>query len=166
MVTYRKLYFTGLLIFFTGIFYACQNEGVQEIPQMDFNQFEPFLQKENDTVYVINFWATWCKPCLSELPDFERIRDEYSNQKVEIILVSLDFPNQYEDVLVPFVSERNLRSKVIHLTDVDANKWIGNVSEYWSGAIPATLIYKAEDRSFHESVMTYEQLKSIVETKL
>jgi thiol-disulfide isomerase/thioredoxin len=156
----------GILVFSTGIFHACQDEVVQDIPQMHFNEFETFLQKSNDTVYIINFWATWCKPCLKELPDFERIREEYSDHKVEVILVSLDFPAQYENVLVPFVAEKELRSKVIQLIDVDANKWIGKVSEDWSGAIPATLVYKGSDRSFHESVMTYEQLKSIVESKL
>lgn len=145
---------------------SCGHEQVQGIPQMNFGEFKSYLEKDNDTVYVVNFWATWCKPCLKELPDFEKVNAEYSHRKVAVILVSLDFPNKHDDLLVPFVKDNNLKSRVLHLTDVDANKWIGKVSEEWSGAIPATLVYKGSDRTFHESVMTYEQLKSIVESKL
>jgi thiol-disulfide isomerase/thioredoxin len=155
-----------LLLVISWSISSCSYEQEQGIPQMDFSEFEPYLEKENDTVYVVNFWATWCKPCLKELPDFEKVNAEYSQRKVEVILVSLDFPNQHDNLLVPFVKDNNLKSRVLHLTDVDANKWIGKVSEEWSGAIPATLVYKGSDRTFHESVMTYEQLKSIVESKL
>jgi thiol-disulfide isomerase/thioredoxin len=155
-----------LLLVISWSISSCGYEQEQGIPQMDFSEFEPYLEKENDTVYVVNFWATWCKPCLKELPDFEKVNAEYSQRKVEVILVSLDFPNQHDNLLVPFVKDNNLKSRVLHLTDVDANKWIGKVSEEWSGAIPATLVYKGSDRTFHESVMTYEQLKSIVESKL
>ncbi|MEZ5148962.1 MAG: hypothetical protein R2759_18295 [Bacteroidales bacterium] len=91
---------------------------------------------------------------------------EYEDQKVSVILVSLDFPNKYEQLLLPFVKEKNLQSQIIHLTDVDANAWIDKVSPEWSGAIPATLIYKGNDRGFYESQMNFEKLKSIVKTKL
>jgi thiol-disulfide isomerase/thioredoxin len=166
-MAYSKKYVQLILFLIISLgITSCGNEKERGIPQMDFGEFESYLKKENDTVYVVNFWATWCKPCLNELPDLEKVNAEYSDRKVEVILVSLDFPNQHDDLLVPFVEENNLKSRVLHLTDVDANKWIGKVSEDWSGAIPATLIYKGSDRTFHESVMTYEQLKTIVESKL
>ncbi|MCB2219262.1 MAG: redoxin domain-containing protein [Bacteroidetes bacterium] len=137
----------------------------QTIPRMDFETFEPWLNQDNDTVYVINFWATWCKPCIKELPEFEKLNATYENKNVRVILVSLDFPNKHEERLLPFVADRNLKSRVFHLTDVDANKWIDKVSPEWSGALPATIIYKGDTREFHEASMTYEQLKSIVEPK-
>jgi thiol-disulfide isomerase/thioredoxin len=157
-----------LVLFLVGsaAIFSCGKKVDQGIPRMNFSEFEPLLHHNNDTVYVINFWATWCKPCLKELPDFERVNEEFKNEKVTIILVNLDFPNKHDELLVPFVFENRLQSKVIHLIDVDANKWIGKVSEEWSGAIPATLVYKGSEREFHESVMTYDQLRSIVESKL
>lgn len=145
---------------------ACSGEKSRQIPQMNFQEFETLLHQQNDTVYVINFWATWCKPCIEELPAFEQLNTEYEDQKVSVILVSLDFPNKYEQLLLPFVKEKNLQSQIIHLTDVDANAWIDKVSPEWSGAIPATLIYKGNDRGFYESQMNFEKLKSIVKTKL
>ncbi len=162
----RTILILGLFIFaYAGLsLWTPKEKG--GIPKMDFNAFEPILHQDNDTVYVINFWATWCKPCVKELPDFEKLNAEYKNQKVKVILVSLDFPNQHEQLLVPFVEENRLRSGIIHLTDVDANKWINKVDPGWSGAIPATLVYKGKNREFHEAQLNYEKLKSIVEPKL
>jgi thiol-disulfide isomerase/thioredoxin len=133
----------------------------QEMPVqiMDFSSFEPLLKKQDDTVYVINFWATWCKPCIEELPDFEKINQDYKNKPVKVILVSLDFPNKHDELLLPFVSENNIQSEVIHLTEVNANNWINRVSEKWTGAIPATVIYRGESRFFVEGKMDYEKIK-------
>jgi thiol-disulfide isomerase/thioredoxin len=133
---------------------------------MSFSQFEPYLQKSNDTVYIINFWATWCKPCIKEMPDFERINAEYRNEKVMVILVSLDFPNKHDETLIPYLIENNIKSNVIHLTDTDANSWIDKISPFWSGAIPATVIYKGTSREFYEKTLTYDELKKIVESKI
>lgn len=161
------LWYTSLgLLFLMIVNVSCTKQSVKTVPQLSFEEFEPLLHKQNDTVYVINFWATWCKPCIKELPDFEKLNSNFSDQKVKVILVSLDFPKKYEDLLLPFIKENNIQSQVIHLTDTDANSWIDKVSPLWSGAIPATVIYKGNSAEFHESIMTYEELKSIVESKM
>ena len=79
------------------------------IPIMDFAQLEPLLNQKNDTTYVVNYWATWCAPCVKEIPYFEKLNEEYKSSKVKVILVNLDFPNQYESRLIPFVKERNIK---------------------------------------------------------
>ena len=132
---------------------------------LSFDDFEPHLHFSNDTTYLVNFWATWCTPCVTELPAFERIGQEYKNEKVKVILVSLDFPGQIESRLLPFLEQNGIRSEVLVLNDPDANKWIDRVDPSWSGAIPATLIYNHESRLFHEGTYSYEELKQIVEQK-
>ncbi|MDP5158950.1 MAG: TlpA family protein disulfide reductase [Flaviramulus sp.] len=124
----------------------------------DFNGFEKFLNKNNNKTYVINFWATWCGPCVKELPYFEKLNEAYKNDDVEVILVSLDFPYLYESKLKPFIKEKKLASKVIALNDVDMNTWIPKVDVNWSGSIPATIIYKNDTRKFYEQSFTYEEL--------
>ena len=109
-----------------------------------FKSLEPIFQFDNDTTYLINFWATWCKPCIEEIPVFERVNTEYKNEPVKVVLVSLDLPNQVESKLVPFISKNQLKSKVIVLLDGKYNDWIDKVSRNWTGAIPATLIYKKD----------------------
>lgn len=115
------------------------------VPVYDtFTAIEPLFRQRNDTTYVINFWATWCKPCLEELPYLEAFSARHSEDKVKVILVSLDFPNQLNIRLLPFLEKKKLQSKVVVLLDGKYNDWIDKVSPDWTGAIPATYIYKGE----------------------
>ncbi|WP_233586672.1 TlpA disulfide reductase family protein [Formosa maritima] len=130
-----------------------------ELNIVDFNSFEPYLKRQDNQVYIINFWATWCAPCVKELPAFEKINSEFSNKNIKVILVSLDFPKQYESKLIPFIKENKLQSEIIVLNDTDSNTWIPKVSEEWSGAIPSTLIYSNTERKFYEKSFNYNELK-------
>jgi thiol-disulfide isomerase/thioredoxin len=109
---------------------------------------------------VINFWATWCAPCVKELPFFEKLNKTYADRDVEVLLVSLDFPKQYDSKLKPFIEDKKLKSKVVALNDTDANYWIPKISEDWTGAIPATLIYNKDKRQFYEQPFNYEELET------
>ncbi len=131
-------------------------------PVMKFSGFEPYLHLQNDTVYVINFWATWCRPCVKELPYFEQINKKYKSEKLKVILVSLDFAEDLETKLKPFIQRKNLQSKIIIMDDPDANSWIDKVDKNWSGAIPATLIYKGNKKTFHEGSLNYEQIEDLI----
>lgn len=135
-------------------------EKVITIPSYTYETLEPLLYKEDDKTYVINFWATWCKPCVEELPAFEKLNATYKNQNVEVILVSLDFQNQIEKRVIPFIQENNIQSEVVIMVDPDQNTWIPKISEKWSGAIPATLIYNKHKREFYEQSFTYELLQN------
>ena len=133
------------------------------ISVLNFDELEPYLHRENDTTYIVNFWATWCRPCVHELPDFEQLAVDYKNEKVKFLLVSLDFPQQLETQVVPFIKEHKIKSEVVLLFDTNANVWINKVSEDWSGSIPATLVYNKNVRKFHEGAYSYDELKSIIE---
>jgi thiol-disulfide isomerase/thioredoxin len=84
-----------------------------------FADLEPLLHRQSDTTYVVNFWATWCKPCVAELPFFEKLHAAYRGKPVEVILVSIDFPKQLKSKLLPFVRERNLQAQVVALADTE-----------------------------------------------
>jgi thiol-disulfide isomerase/thioredoxin len=129
-----------------------------KFPVYDFAAFEPLLHKEDGTTYVINFWATWCKPCLEEMPHFERINAEQKDNNVKVILVSLDMPNMWKSRLEPYVENKDIQSEVVILDDPKQNDWIPKVSEEWGGGIPATLIYNKDKRAFYERGFTYEEL--------
>lgn len=135
-----------------------------ELEIYNFEGFKKFLNKKDETIYVINFWATWCAPCVKELPYFEKLNAEFGEKNVDVILVSLDFPHLYESKLKPFIEKNKLKSKVIALDDVDMNTWIPQVDETWSGSLPATLIYKNENRKFFEQSFTYEELEKEVKS--
>nr|WP_294935540.1 TlpA disulfide reductase family protein [uncultured Flavobacterium sp.] len=136
-----------------------ESQGVK-VKSFDFKSIEPYLHKSNDTTYVINFWATWCLPCVKELPHFEQLNQSYSGKKVKVLLVSIDMPNKVETSLISFIKKKNIRSEILHLDDPDANAWIDKIDKNWSGAIPATLIYNTNNRAFYERSFTYTELEN------
>jgi len=133
-----------------------------ELEVYDFEGFKKFLNKSDNKIYVINFWATWCAPCIKELPYFEKLNEQYKDENVEVILVSLDFPHLYESKLKPFIIKKELNSKVIALDDSDTNTWIPQIDETWSGSIPATFIYKNDNKKFFEQSFNFEELEKVV----
>lgn len=126
----------------------------------NYEGFKSLLEKPGDTTYVVNFWATWCAPCIAELPHFEKLNAAYKDKKVSVLLVSLDFKKQVQKSLIPFIKRKELKSKVVFLSDPDMNSWISKVDPNWTGAIPATVIYKGKQRKFYEQSFTYEQLET------
>lgn len=127
---------------------------------LDFNGLEPYLNETENKTYIVNFWATWCKPCVEELPYFEEAGKKYKDQNVEVLLVSLDFPNQVDKQLKPFIEKNKIASRVILLNDPDQNSWISKVDSSWTGAIPATLIFNKNKRAFYEKSFTPETLEN------
>ena len=113
-----------------------------------FDDLEPLFNQRNDTTYVINFWATWCKPCVEEMPYFEEYHEATKGEKTRLILVSLDFPKQYEKSLIPFINRRDLQPEVVALADGDYDSWIDRVSPDWEGEIPATYVYRGSESRF------------------
>ena len=128
-----------------------------------FPELYSTLNKQNDTTYVINFWATWCKPCVHELGDFEELNKFSLNKKLKLVLVSLDFIKDY-DKLVSFVKKNSLQSTVVLLNEPDYNSWIDRVSTEWGGSIPATMIYNHSSgfRKFYEQEFTFDELQHII----
>lgn len=129
----------------------------------DFSALEYIFQYQNDTTYIINFWATWCKPCVEELPYFEKLIPTLEGKKARVILVSLDFKRDVNTKLLSFVKKRGLEAQVIALTDGRYGDWVGKVDPDWGGSIPATVIYNPKARKFIEQQFSsYEELESLV----
>lgn len=130
-----------------------------------FEDFEHILHKDNDTTYVVNFWATWCGPCVKELPYFEEITDNYADKPLKVILVSLDFKRQIEKKFIPFLKKNKINSDVVLLLDGNEGEWIDKVDTSWSGSIPITIVYRGEKRVFIEdSFHSYEDLENFIKT--
>ena len=149
-----------ILLFASPLFISAQTpeeQSVDFIQQLKMNQ--------SDTVYVINFWATWCKPCIEELPAFQKLDSLYRDKKVKVILFSLDSKKQVNEKLLPFLKKHHIRCTV-YITDVVTfNKRIDEVSPDWSGAIPATLISgkTKAGKLFFEKPFTFDELEKIVQ---
>lgn len=148
----------GILIFCIWISLGmknCVQEKVWTVENLTtydhFAEMEHIFHQGGDTTYVINFWATWCGPCVKELPYFEELPGKDKSENIiKVILVSLDFKNQLESKLLPFLNEHRVISEVIFLKDAKYNDWIDKVDPAWSGSIPITVIYNKNGRVFLE----------------
>ena len=126
-----------------------QTSMAQELAVYDtFADFEKAIVKNDDKIYVVNFWATWCAPCVKELPYFEKLHQQ--NKSVIVILASLDNKKDIEKKLIPFIKRKKITAQVVSLNDKDYNTWLPKIDREWSGSIPATFIFSGNQKLFAE----------------
>ena len=112
----------------------------QKIAKWKIEDVVKSFSAKNDTVYVVNFWATFCKPCNEEIPDFIRLVAKYKTQKVKLLLVSLDLPSYVAVRLPAFIKKNKYNTNHVWLNETDADRFCPMIDVKWSGAIPATII--------------------------
>ena len=136
---------TLILILHTMISSA-SNKGNVEIVSLEQLQARTVNQK-NDTLYIVNFWATWCKPCVAELPYFIDAEKRFSGQKVKVIFVSLNYARELAKV-ENFVKQRKMSSPCYLLNAGNPNDWIDKIEKNWYGSIPVTIMYRNGEKVF------------------
>lgn len=149
-----------------AIFFWSSSAKAQDlITFRNFEELNTYIQKNNEKPLVINFWATWCAPCVKELPYFEELHQK--NQNIKIVTVSLDFDKQVESKLKPFLKKKNYSFVATYMADKNFNNWISKVDENWSGSIPATWIINENKGIFVEQEFaSYEELNQFVNESL
>lgn len=164
MVSYHKWLLVLLFILIGGSTHS------QAIRIIKFPELQHILEQPGDSVLIVNFWATWCAPCVAEIPHFEKISAQYASSKVKVILVSLDAASLLQKKVEPFIVRKGIKSaEVVLLDETDYNAWIDKVSADWSGAIPFTMIIntkanmkKGFEKPFTEAELVGE-LKSFIQ---
>lgn len=135
-------------------------QGFRKISKKELIQI---LNDPSDKLHVINFWATWCAPCVNELPEFQKAVSESDAGKVDFLFVSLDFPSEADKKLLPFLQKNSYTFNVFLMTETDYNSWIDLVDPIWQGNIPATLFFNRA-RKIHYFVAEPMEKSQIVKT--
>jgi thiol-disulfide isomerase/thioredoxin len=131
-----------------------------QVKLLTLDELDKRIANGKDTTYVINFWATWCAPCVAELPNFEKLRLGNLKKPVKVILVSLDFKSKLQRVVIPFVQQNKINAEVFLLNEPDQQQYIERIDKKWSGAIPATWFVNKKSRQFYEKEFTETELKN------
>lgn len=153
MKYFKYLFF---IVFFSCAFFA----KAQNIPAWKVTNLQNFITN-SDSVLVINFWATFCKPCIQEIPYYQTIVDKYKGQKVKLLLVSMDLKDEYPNKIADFAKANNYTNQIVWFNETNADYFCPKVDKSWMGGIPSTLFInpKTGYHKFFEQQMREEEFE-------
>jgi thiol-disulfide isomerase/thioredoxin len=131
---------------------------------INLKEFEVLLNRNNDSIYVYNFFATWCKPCVKEIPHFVKLSNDSLNSKIKLTFINLDQQENIDDIVVPFLTKKKIIQQVYLLNNTNYALWMPRVDRRWGGSIPATLIINGRNnkRAFIEGEINYKELLELI----
>ncbi|MEP6713731.1 MAG: TlpA disulfide reductase family protein [Ferruginibacter sp.] len=137
----------------------------QHIPKMKITEVEKYISADSSDVLVISFWATFCKPCVAEIPSFINLTNKYKSSHVKLLLISLDLPSYYPAKISKFAKQHNFNANIAWLNETDADYFCPKLDSNWSGAIPATLIINTKTgyRKFFEEEIAAKDFEKELE---
>ena len=147
-----KIFLMSVLIVLSSFSFA------QSVKKVKIDELADYINK-SDRPLVINFWATWCSPCTHELPYFQTNIKKYSDQKIELVLVSLDFKGDYPKRVQDFIKKEKYSGSFYWLDETNADLFCPKIDPKWDGGIPATLFINNKNsyRNFFERQLTEPQ---------
>lgn len=158
-------------IFSFALFLGCwlgtlQLVMAQTVKPATYPDLMQVVKEAKAEVVVINFWATWCKPCIEEFPSFLQVREEGKTKGVKVVFVSVDFEDEL-DIVRQFLYKQGVKD-LSYVVSGNQNTFIKSFHPEWSGAVPATFIYngKGEQLAFWEGKVSLDELRNRVQSYL
>lgn len=153
MKTFNKLFL--IVIFLLSAEAAC----AQAIEKWKIAKLEEYI-RQSDKPLIVNFWATFCKPCVEEIPYFQGLAKKYEKEGIRLLLVSLDLQEAYPKIKA-FASKHKFTAPIVYLNETNADIFCPKVDESWTGAIPASLFVnnKTGYRKFYEEQLSEKKLE-------
>ena len=116
-------------------------------------------------VLVMNFWATWCKPCMQEFPDLVKLQQTYTEKGVDVVFISIDDDDaKTKRKVISFLKKMNVSSQTYIKRRGNDEAFINAVNPQWSGALPTTLVYKrnGELAALKSEELNYAELQRLI----
>lgn len=156
----------SLIIFITLIISTSINGFTQHVKPIKLKEFEALLNRKSDSIYVYNFFATWCKPCVKEIPHFVKFANDSLNTKIKFTFINLDQVENLDEIVIPFVTKKKINHDIYLLDNSNYAMWMPRVDRRWGGSIPATFIVNSTNnkRAFIEGEINYKELSELIKS--
>ncbi len=150
----------SVIVFLLFLSFTLYSQEVKTITSTD--EYKALLDNSKGKVILVNFWATWCPPCVKEFPELVKLYNDYKDKEFVLMFISLDDKSEYDSKLLPFLKKQG----------VDFTSYFGNfsnpetimnyVDKSWQGEIPYTGIYDKEGKLVKSLLgnKTYEQFET------
>ncbi len=115
--------------------------GSRLVQPIDENGLQQLIAHARGNVVLLNFWATWCEPCVEEFPALIKVSQQFQPQGLQVVFVSIDEPEDIDSKILPFLKAQGVASRTYIKRTKDDEAFINAIDVKWSGAIPATFIY-------------------------
>jgi thiol-disulfide isomerase/thioredoxin len=147
------------------IFAAVAN--AQQVKSVKITDLENTI-KESKTPLIVNFWATFCVPCLQEIPYFQEITEQYKSKNVSLVFVSLDMKEAYPVKVNEMAKRLKLVYPVVWLNETNADYFCPKVDTTWSGGMPSSLFVNNATgyHKFFEEPLSREKLEEEIQVML
>jgi thiol-disulfide isomerase/thioredoxin len=142
-----------------------QNQDDISVSLLNEENFQSLRTGYQGKILFVNVWATWCLPCKEEFPDLVKLADTYHDTDVAIIGLSVDYPDEIENKVKPFLRAQNAEFPNYVQNFKRAEDLINLFNRQWRGAVPATFIYdkQGKQQDFLLGKHTFEEFKAKIE---
>ena len=183
MQTKQSLLFSVFLIFLSVLLTTgCSNsdtivqaEEAKQSPEkkstvslVTLQEVQKALEKNKGKVSIVNLWATWCPPCVAEIPHLSEFYREMDPEKVAFTAISLDDPQSAEKVVPLFQQKKKVPFDILVLKEPDIDALGKLLNKQLSGSIPNTLVYNSQGKlvKFWEGGISKSDLEGVVKPLL
>jgi len=120
--------------------------------------------KESKTPLIVNFWATFCVPCIQEMPYFQETARLYQSQNVSLLFVSLDLQEAYPTKVNAMAKKLQLSFPVVWLNETNADYFCPKIDTTWSGGMPSSLFVNNATgyHKFFEDQLSRDKLEGVI----
>jgi len=108
------------------------------------NDFNKFKDSAKGQVLVLNFWATWCGPCVAEFPELVALDAKYRDKGVKFIGITADDPEDIQPKVIPFIKKHQVKFDIVQQNIEDSEQIMNQITKDWNGVIPVTVVYNKQ----------------------
>jgi thiol-disulfide isomerase/thioredoxin len=136
----------------------------REVTLITASQFRQILDHHKGKVVLVNLWATWCIPCIREMPDLSKLQTDFGDKGLKVIGISLDEAEDLHTRVKPFFEKRSVSFVSYLQSEPDPQQVVGVLDENWEGVLPTTYLIDRSGKVKQKLIgsKSYDQFAAVI----